>query len=91
MSLTRDFRETIKARAERDPAFREELLREGAECLLSDDLETGEAVLKAARIGIADIKEERFRSFDAPEPLRRHLSTLAEDAISDSGAAETQG
>lgn len=47
--------------------------------------------MKAARIGIADIKEERFRSFDAPEPLRRHLLTLAEDAISDSGAAETQG
>ena len=46
MSLTRDFRETIKARAERDSAFREELLREGAECLLSGDLETGKAVLR---------------------------------------------
>ena len=29
MPLTRDFRETIQARVERDPAFREELLKEG--------------------------------------------------------------
>ena len=28
MSLTRDFKETIEARMERDPAFREELLKE---------------------------------------------------------------
>ena len=29
MPLTRDFKETIRARAERDPKFRKELLREG--------------------------------------------------------------
>ena len=46
MALTRDFRETIKARAESDPAFREELLREGVECLLSGDLDAGKAVLR---------------------------------------------
>ncbi len=41
MALTRDFKETIQARVERDPAFREELLKEGVECLLSGDLDTG--------------------------------------------------
>ncbi len=46
MALTRDFKETIQARAERDPAFREELLKEGIECLLSGDLDTGKAVLR---------------------------------------------
>ncbi len=46
MVLTRDFKETIHARAERDPAFREELLREGIECLLSGDMDTGKAVLR---------------------------------------------
>ena len=46
MALTRDFKETIQARAERDPAFREELLKEGVECLLSGDVDTGKAVLR---------------------------------------------
>ncbi len=46
MALTRDFKETIQARVERDPAFREELLREGVECLLSGDMDTGKAVLR---------------------------------------------
>lgn len=32
MTLTRSFKETVKARAERDEAFREALLREGVEC-----------------------------------------------------------
>ncbi len=46
MALTRDFKETIQARVKRDPAFREELLREGVECLLSGDVDTGKAVLR---------------------------------------------
>ena len=46
MVLTRDFKETIQARVERDPAFREALLKEGVECLLSGDGETGKAVLR---------------------------------------------
>ncbi len=35
MALTRDFKETIQACVKRDPAFREELLKERVECLLS--------------------------------------------------------
>jgi hypothetical protein len=46
MALTRDFKETIQARIESDPAFREELLKEGVECLLSGDMDTGKAVLR---------------------------------------------
>jgi hypothetical protein len=46
MPLTRDFKETIQARIHKDPAFRNELLREGIECLLSGDLETGKAILR---------------------------------------------
>ena len=46
MTLTRDFKETIQARVERDPAFREALLTEGVECLLSGDVETGKTVLR---------------------------------------------
>ncbi len=46
MPLTRDFKETIQARIESDPEFRGELLKEGIECLLSDDVDTGKAVLR---------------------------------------------
>lgn len=46
MGLTRDFKETIQARARREPAFRKALLQEGVECLLSGDVDTGKAVLR---------------------------------------------
>jgi len=46
MPLTRDFKETLQARIESDPAFRDELLREGVECLLAGELETGKAILR---------------------------------------------
>ena len=46
MSLTRHFKEIIQARIQRDPTFREELLKEGVECLLSGEVDTGKAVLR---------------------------------------------
>ena len=46
MALSRDFKETVKNRIERDPAFREELLKEGIECLLVGDMDTGKAILR---------------------------------------------
>ena len=46
MALTRNFRKTIQARLERDPAFREALLKDGVECLLSGDVETGKTILR---------------------------------------------
>ena len=46
MALTRDFKETVRARARRDPAFREGLLKEGIQCLLAGDIDTGEIVLR---------------------------------------------
>ncbi|MFK7895818.1 MAG: transcriptional regulator [Myxococcota bacterium] len=39
MALTRDFRETVMARAQRDGAFRREMLKSGVEMILSDDEE----------------------------------------------------
>jgi DNA-binding phage protein len=46
MPLTRTFKSTVKARADRDPAFRVALLTEGLQTLLSGDVETGKAVLR---------------------------------------------
>jgi putative addiction module killer protein len=46
MPLTRDFKETIQERARRDAAFREALLKEAVDALLSGDVETGKTVLR---------------------------------------------
>ena len=46
MSLTRDFKANVQARVQADPAFREALLREGIETLLSGDVDTGKAILR---------------------------------------------
>lgn len=46
MTLTRSFKETVKARLERDTAFRDELFRQSIECLLSGDVDTGKALLR---------------------------------------------
>lgn len=46
MPLSRDFKKTVQERVRRDPDFREELLKEGVECLLAGDVETGKAILR---------------------------------------------
>ena len=46
MPLTKDFKETIRARVQRDPHFRQALLREGLDNFLSGDVETGKLVLR---------------------------------------------
>ena len=46
MPLTRDFKETVHVRAQRDQAFREGLLKEGVQCLLAGEVEVGKIVLR---------------------------------------------
>ena len=46
MPLTHDFKETVRARAERDPDFRRALMREAVESIINGDLSTGKAVLR---------------------------------------------
>ena len=46
MALTRDFRETVQARVKRDAAFREGLLSEAIESLLSGEVEVGKELLR---------------------------------------------
>ena len=73
MSLTCDFKETIRARIERDPGFREALLEEGVECLLSGDVETGKSVLRDyinATIGFQELGGLTDKS---PKSLMRML------------------
>lgn len=46
MPLTREFKETVQARLQSDRKYRKALLREGIECLLAGDLDTGKAILR---------------------------------------------
>jgi hypothetical protein len=71
MPLTRDFRETVQARAKRDPAFRRALLKEAIDCMLAGDVETGKIVLRDyinATIGFAELATVTRKS---PKSLMR--------------------
>lgn len=46
MALTRDFKETVLARVQADPKFRDALLKEGIEILLAGDVDSGKAMLR---------------------------------------------
>ena len=46
MALTCDFKEMVKARVRRDPAFREELKKEVLRCIRAGDVDTGKAVMR---------------------------------------------
>jgi hypothetical protein len=46
MALTKDFQDTVRARAQRDPRFRRALLAQAITTLLSGDVDTGKAVLR---------------------------------------------
>jgi DNA-binding phage protein len=73
MALTRDFKETIRARVRCDPSFRKELLREGIESFLSGDVETGKTVLRDyinATVGFTELAEITHHS---PKSLMRML------------------
>ena len=61
MPLTRDFRETVMARAKSDHEFRSELIIEATNAFLAGDVETGKALLRDYLNGtesLADIARE---------------------------------
>ncbi|HEY4949980.1 MAG TPA: hypothetical protein VIH88_06580 [Candidatus Acidoferrales bacterium] len=65
MALSRDFKETIRARAKRDSGFRKALLREGIDNFLSGDVETGKIILRDfinATVGFTELSNVTHRS-----------------------------
>jgi len=46
MTLTRSFKDTVQARAARDPAFRQALFQEAVQVLLEGDIASGRSVLR---------------------------------------------
>jgi hypothetical protein len=60
MAVTRDFKELVQRRIVRDPDFRDALLREGIDTMLSGDVDTGKAILRdyiKATIGFEKLGE----------------------------------
>lgn len=61
MALTRSFKDTVKARAEHDEAFRDALLTEGIDALLAGDMDTGKTILRDyinATVGFDKLAED---------------------------------
>lgn len=74
MPLARDFKETVKARAQADQAFRVALLEEALDAFLNNDLETGKLLLRDyvnATVGFEALGAELHKS---PKSLMRMLS-----------------
>ena len=61
MPLSRDFTETVRKRARRQPKFRRALLRNAVEVLLSGEVETGKSLLRRyvnATVGFKQLAQE---------------------------------
>jgi hypothetical protein len=73
MPLTRDFKETIQARAARDAAFRIHLLKEAVDCLLAGDVDTGKSVLRDYINATVGFEELGAATRKSPKSLMRML------------------
>ena len=61
MPLTHDFKETIRARAQRDTGFRQALLCAAVECVINGELAVGKSVLRDyvnATVGFQDLERQ---------------------------------
>ena len=89
MPLTHNFKETTRARAQRDPDFRQALLLEAVECVITGDLATGKAVLRHyvnATVGFQNLEKRthiptknlmRISPASSPRYKKRRASSLS--------------
>lgn len=66
----KDYKETIRSRVRRDPEFREALLKEAIESLLSGDVDTGKSILR-----------DFIKATSGFETLSKHLGKKPESLI----------
>lgn len=74
MVLTRSFRETIKARADRDPEFRTALLQESVELLLGGEVDLGRAMVRDYINATVGFEELGGLVHKSPKSLMRMFS-----------------
>jgi DNA-binding phage protein len=61
MALTRNFRDTVRERAQRDPKFRRALLEEAINAMIADDMELGRSIMRNyinATVGFPKLAEK---------------------------------
>lgn len=73
MALTKDFKETVRLRLQREPAFRKALLKEAIESFISGDVDTGKAVLRDYINGTMGFEELSGRTHTPKQSLMRML------------------
>lgn len=73
MALTKSFKDTVRARAQRDPEFRIALIREAIEKLVDGDVETGLSILGDYVNATVGYKALAERTGKNPKSLMRML------------------
>ncbi len=74
MALTKEFRETVQARARRDAAFRRGLLTEALDCLLAGEIDDGKLLLRDYINATVGFDELARLTDKTPKSLMRMLS-----------------
>ena len=75
MALTRDFKETVRARAAQDRAFRRALLQEAIDSMLEGDVATGKAILRDFINATVGFEELGAATKKSPKSLMRMLGS----------------
>ena len=74
MALTRNFKETIAERVQKEPAFRQALFTEALECMLSGDMATGKSILRDYINATVGFEELSHLTQKSSKSLMRMLS-----------------
>ncbi|MCP4258751.1 MAG: transcriptional regulator [Planctomycetes bacterium] len=74
MAITRNFKDTIQARALHDPDFRQGLLTESIESMLSGDTKTGRSLLRDYINATVGFEELATITKKSPKSLMRMFS-----------------
>ena len=74
MALTKEFTETVRARALRDAAFRRGLLTEALDCFLAGDIDEGKLLLRDYINATVGFEELARLTGKTPKSLMRMLS-----------------
>lgn len=81
MPLTRDFKQTVRARAQADPEFRIGLLTEAAECLLAGKVNVAKTLLRDYVDATMGFQELAALTGKKPASLMRMLGATGNPSL----------